>query len=85
MGPKPPTPGAMQWTDKMPTTPGWYWLRRAILRHNADAWHEVHPVLVEVTEDTDSALGLYMPGLDYIWSLHDVVVAEWAGPLVPSA
>lgn len=59
--------GTIQWTDKMPTMPGWYWLQRAILRHNADAWHEVHPVLVEVTEDTNGTFGLYMPGLDHVW------------------
>jgi hypothetical protein len=44
--------------------PGWYWLRRAVLRHNEHAWHEVHPVLGEVTEEKNGRLCLSMSGLD---------------------
>jgi hypothetical protein len=84
-GLNPPTAGAMQWTDELPTRPGWYWIRRAVLRHNAGAWHEVNPVLMEVTEDKNGTLGLSMSGLDQVWRLDDVIVAEWAGQLRPLA
>jgi hypothetical protein len=82
---KPSTPGAMQWTDELPTMPGWYWLQRAVLRHNKAAWYEVYPVLVDITQNTNGTVVLYMPGLDHVWTIDDVVVGEWAGPLHPPA
>jgi hypothetical protein len=39
------------WTMDTPTTPGWYWLRRAVFRDSAVAWHEVHPMIVELRQD----------------------------------
>jgi hypothetical protein len=64
---------------------GWYWVRRAILRRNADALQKIHPGLVEATKDKNGTLIFYTPGVGPVWSFNDVAVAEWAGPVRPPA
>ena len=37
--------------DDGDSTPGWYWLRHAVFRGKAGAWHELHPIIVELGQD----------------------------------
>ena len=75
----------IQWTAEMPTVEGWYWFRHAIFHGKAGAWHEPLPVVVEVVQDSNGGFNLYVPGTDRVWSCEELIVAEWAGPLVPPA
>ena len=45
------TEQASGWTTETPTAPGWYWLRHAVFRGKAGAWHEVHPIIVELGQN----------------------------------
>lgn len=72
-----------QWAIREPTVPGWYWLRYAVFHYKAGSWHEPHPIVVAVVQDSNGVFNLYMPGTDCVWGFEDLVVAEWAGPLIP--
>lgn len=72
-----------QWTIEEPTVPGTYWLRHGVFHEQADVGHEPHPILVEVLSDGKSGLTVHVPGTDRAWALSQMVVGEWAGPLVP--
>ena len=71
----------MPWTSETPTTPGWYWLRRAAFRSESGAWHEPYPIIVELAVQESEELVVYLPGTDRACSLNELVVAEWEGPL----
>jgi hypothetical protein len=62
-----------------PTVPGWYWLQRAVFQGRAGAWHELHPIIVEFRRDGNDRL---VGGSDWVHLLEDLVVGEWAGPLI---
>ena len=47
----------------------------------AGAWHELHPIIVELGRDGNSPMMLFVSGSEWVRSLDDLVVAEWAGPL----
>ena len=81
----PPPVSLARWTITEPTITGTYWLRHAVFRQQASAWHEPYPVLVEVRADGKGGLNLHVQETGKVWSLTQVVVAEWAGPLVPPA
>ena len=75
------------WTTEMPTTPGWYWLRHAVFRDTAGAWHALYPMIVELVRDGNSPMMLLVSGSEWEWvrSVEDLVVGEWIGPLeIPS-
>jgi hypothetical protein len=72
---------ASLWTTETPTAPGWYWLKHAVFQSRAGAWHELHPIIVELSRDGNGPLMLSVDGSDGVCSLEDLVVAEWAGPL----
>jgi hypothetical protein len=83
---KPSTPeSAIQWTEKVPTMPGWYCFAGRSYATMRTLGMRSIPVLVEVTKDKNGTLGLYIPGLDHIWSFDELMVAEWAGPMQPPA
>ena len=75
-----PTERASVWTMEAPTVPGWYWLQRAVFQGRAGAWHELHPIIVELSRDGNDPPMLSVGGSDWVHSLEDLVVAEWAGP-----
>lgn len=74
---------ASLWTTETPTVPGWYWLRHAMFHGRAGSWHELHPIIVELSRDSNGPLVLLVSGSDWVRSLEDLVVGEWVGPLVP--
>ena len=71
------------WTMETPTVPGWYWLQRAVFQGPAGTWHELHPIIVELSRDGNAPFMLSVGGSDWVHSLEDLVVGEWVGPLVP--
>ncbi len=81
MIPLPLTEQASMWTAETPTVPGWYWLRHAVFRSKAGAWHELHPIIVELGRDGNGPLMLFVSGSEWVRSLEDLVVGEWVGPL----
>ena len=71
------------WTMETPTVPGWYWLQHAVFQGRAGTWHELHPIIVELSRDGNAPFMLSVGGSDWVRSLEDLVVGEWVGPLVP--
>ena len=69
------------WTTDSPTTPGWYWLRRAAFQGKQGVWHEPRPIIVELALDGVAGLTMYVPGTDWTRPLSDLVSGEWVGPL----
>lgn len=64
-----------------PTAPGWYWLKHAVFQGRAGAWHELHPIIVELGPDGSGPMMLFVSGSEWVRSLDDLVVGEWVGPL----
>ena len=46
----------------MPATPEWYWPRHAVFRGKAGAWHELHPIIVELGRNGNGPLMLFVSG-----------------------
>jgi hypothetical protein len=74
---------ASLWTTETPTSPGWYWLHHAVFRRQAGIWHELHPMIVELSRNDNGPLMLSVYGDDGASSIDDLIVGEWVGPLVP--
>ena len=49
----------------------------------AGIWHELHPIIVELSRNDNGPFMLSVGGSDWVHSLEDLVVGEWVGPLVP--
>ena len=69
------------WTTETPTGPGWYWLRHAVFRGKAGAWHELHPIIVELGQNANAPMMIFVSGSEWVRSLDDLVIGEWVGPL----
>jgi len=70
-----------QWSVEIPTEPGWYWLRHAVFSGKAGAWHELHPIIVELGRNGNAPLVIFVSGSEWVRSVEDLVVGEWVGPL----
>ena len=62
-----------------PTSPGWYWLQHAVFRGQAGIWHELHPMIVELSRNDNGPLMISVCGDDRARSVDDLVVGEWVG------
>ena len=71
------------WMTETPTSPGWYWLQHAVFRGQAGIWHELHPMIVELSRNENGPLMISVCGDDGARSVDDLIVGEWIGPLVP--
>jgi len=75
------TKQASQWTTEIPVSAGWYWLRHAAFQSSAGAWHDVHPMIVELVANGTGRMMLFVSGSEWVRPLDDLVVGEWVGPL----
>ena len=44
-------------------------------------WHEVHPIIVELGQKGHAPMMIFVSGSEWVRSVEDLVVVEWAGPL----
>ena len=64
-----------------PTLPGWYWLQHAVFRRQAGIWHELHPMIVELSRNDNGPLMISVCGDD---GPVPSMILLWANGLVPS-
>ena len=56
---------ASLWNTETPTAPGWYWLKHAVFQGRAGAWHELHPIIVELSRVGNGPRTLSVGGSDW--------------------
>lgn len=71
----------MTWTNKRPTTPGWYWYRGPFDANPGGIYIETVCVLIE---QRDGKLVAWQPYRDYYDPVTKAYLpGEWSGPIRP--